>query len=302
MKTDRLVVVLGPTATGKTALGVKLALALGGEVISGDSRLIYRGLDIGTAKPTLEERRGIPHHLIDILDLDQPFSVAVFQRLAAAAITETRRRGKLPILVGGTGLYLRALLRGFNFPAGEPDPDVRRRLLAELRERGPEELHHRLQVAAPARAGQLHPRDWRRVVRAIETGGVPAGPSQSRYDGLLLGLQMPREALYPRIEARVERMLEAGLVEEVRGLLKRGYPPQAPGFETIGYREVIAHLEGKVPWAETVRLIKRNTRRYAKRQLTWFGREEGIHWLPAEPEPGERALEMVARWSAEGVE
>ncbi len=285
----RLLAIAGPTAVGKSAVAVALAQRLQGEIISADSVQVYRGLDIGSAKPTPAERQGVSHHLIDICDPDERYSVARFQADCDAAVAAVRRRGHLPILVGGTGLYMRAALRAYAFTREEHDPALRAALQAEAQAEGTAALHARLARHDPAAAQKIHPNDERRILRALEVlaqTGRPISESQvqhqapPRYDYLLVALTRERAALYADIEARVEAMLDAGWEDEVRGLLAR-FPPDAPGLAALGYAELIAYLQGRLPRAEAVGLIKRNTRRFAKRQLTWLRAEPRIRWVEA---------------------
>lgn len=295
----RLLVIVGPTAVGKTALSIRLAQRLGGEIISGDSMQVYRGMDIGTAKPTLEERAGIPHHLIDIVNPDEPFSVAQFQRLADTAIAEITARGRLPILVGGTGLYTRAVLEAYTFGEGAgADLALRAALQAEEEANGPGHLHRRLTAVDPEAAARLHPNDLRRIIRALEVflqSGIPISAQQTkeaaplRYAAVQVGLFTQREALYDRINRRVDLMLEAGWLAEVEGLLAR-YSPELPAMRALGYLELTHYLRGRLTRPEAVALIQRNTRRFAKRQLTWYRRERRIHWY----DPVENSQERVA--------
>ncbi|HYF94022.1 MAG TPA: tRNA (adenosine(37)-N6)-dimethylallyltransferase MiaA [Symbiobacteriaceae bacterium] len=282
-----LLVLVGPTAVGKTALSVAVARRLGAEIISGDSMQVYRGMDIGTAKVTPEEMAGVPHHLIDIKAPDEPFSVAEFQTRVDAAIREIFCRGRLPMLVGGTGLYVRSVLQAYTFTEMEADPELRVRLAAEEERQGPGHLHRRLQAVDSAAAAKLHPKDLRRIIRALEvweTAGVPISETQTaaesapRYDDVFLGLTMERDLLYRRIDQRVDQMLAGGLKEEVLRLLKR-YPPHTQSLEAIGYREMVWHLRGLLTEGEAAELIRRNTRRFAKRQFTWFRRDERIRWF-----------------------
>lgn len=298
-----LLVITGPTATGKSAVAVEVALRVGGEIISADSMLVYRGMDIGTAKPTPAERKGVPHHLIDIVEPGEDFSVATFQAMARDLIAEINARGSLPILVGGTGLYIRAVLRGFRF-AGGVDKELRRRLAGEARLFGPVHLHEKLRAVDPEAAARIHPHNVKRVIRALEvfyqTGkpiSAAAGQENPPYDALVFGLYLDRQELYRRIEARVDAMLKAGLVEEVRHLLARGLPRETTAMQALGYKEIAAYLAGEVTLEEAVRLLKRNTRRFAKRQFTWFRREEGICWLNVADYPDLEALaaEITAR-------
>jgi len=296
--------VVGPTGVGKTALAVALAAELAMEAVSVDSRQVYRGMDIATGKPTLAERQVLPHHLVDVVEPDEAYDAARFAREAAAAIEAIRARGRLPILVGGTGLYYRALVRGLA-PAPPADPALRRELRGEAESRGAGSLHARLAALDPETAARLHPRDLVRVIRALEVAiltGRPVsaareaawrGPAAGRYSVVPVGLTMAREALYQRLDARVDAMIYAGLVGEVEGLLARGFPPSLPSMQGIGYRHLVPVLQGTTTLADAVRAMKRDTRRYAKRQWTWFAREEAVRWLPAEGDhPGSALAEV----------
>ncbi len=285
----RVIVICGPTATGKTAVGIELAAALGGEIISADSMQVYRYLDIGTAKPTAAELAAAPHHLIDIVDPDEPFDAARYAALAREQVRAQHREGRVPLVVGGTGLYIKALLHGlFGSEAG--DPAVRRRLAAEAAAAGIASLHARLAACDPQTAARLHPNDTARVLRALEVFEVTGRPisafhrthrfAEDPFEALLIGLDVARERLYERIDRRVEAMLAAGFEEEVRGLLERGYGPELKPMQSIGYSHLCAMLAGRVDREEAVRTLKRDTRRFAKRQLTWFRATPGIIWLP----------------------
>lgn len=299
-----LLVLVGPTAVGKTALSVSVARRLGAEIISGDSMQVYRGMDIGTAKITPDEMAGVPHHLIDIKNPDEEFSVAEFQQRVDQLIREIVARGRLPMLVGGTGLYVRAVVLEYTFTELEPDMALRARLRQEEAERGPGHLHGRLAAVDPVSAARLHPNDTLRIVRALEVymrTGVPisatqtAAQSEPRYDHLMIGLTMDRPLLYQRIDQRVDAMLAGGWLDEVRRLLGR-YDPRLKAMEGLGYRELVLHLRGLLTWPETVALIKRNTRRFAKRQLTWFRRERDLRWLDmTTPEARNQAAAEVVR-------
>uniref|UniRef100_A0A7C2EB94 tRNA dimethylallyltransferase n=1 Tax=Ammonifex degensii TaxID=42838 RepID=A0A7C2EB94_9THEO len=302
-----LLAITGPTATGKTAVGIEVALRVEGEVVSADSMMVYRGMDIGTAKPTLAERKGVPHHLIDVVDPGEDFSVATFQTLARKLIREINARGRLPILVGGTGLYIKAVLDGYRFTGGV-DRELRRRLAAEAGRFGPAYLHERLRAVDPETAARLHPNDLKRIIRALEVfyrTGAPISRAASaetgpEYDALVYGLFLERQELYRRIEERVDAMLEAGLVEEVRRLLKGGLKRDATAMQALGYKEIAAYLAGEVTLEEAVYLLKRNTRRFAKRQLTWFRRDGRIRWLDVARYPSpERVAEEIAGWVQE---
>lgn len=301
-----LLALVGPTAVGKTALSVAVAKRLGAEVISGDSMQVYRGMDIGTAKITPAEMEGVPHHLIDVIDPDEPFSVAEFRDRVDRLIREIHGRGRLPMLVGGTGLYVRAVLEEYNFSEAEADQALRERLAAEEETGGPGTLHRRLALVDPASGERLHPNDTRRIIRALEVFALTGKPisetytadeNPPRYDELFVGLNMERELLYRRIDARVDLMLAQGLEEEVRRLLRR-YPPTLASMEAIGYREMVLYLRGLLTGAETAALIKRNTRRFAKRQLTWFRREARLRWFDlTEPAARLQSVEDIVRLS-----
>lgn len=303
-----LLIIVGPTAVGKTALAVELARTLGGEVISGDSTQVYKGMDIGTAKIRPDEMQGVPHHLIDILRPDEPFSVAEFQTRVDATISEIRARGRLPILAGGTGLYVRAVRMAYQFLEGsEADPELRARLQAAAEAHGTGYLHRRLSEIDPAAAAKLHPNDSRRIIRALEvwerTGTrisetQVAESAELRYDDLFIGLNMERERLYERIDQRVDLMMAAGFLAEVTSLME-SYPAGLTSLHTLGYRELIQYRQGLATLAEAVHLIKRNTRRFAKRQLTWFRREADLRWFEVDPAVGVGPIvaqvEQVAR-------
>jgi tRNA dimethylallyltransferase len=299
-----LLVLVGPTAVGKTAISVAVAKRLGAEIISGDSMQVYRGMEIGTAKITPNEMNGVPHHMIDIKEPDEPFSVAEFQTRVDGLIREIHGRGRLPMLVGGTGLYVRAVLQEYTFTEIEGDSELRERLAAEEALRGAGHLHRRLAAVDPAAAARLHPNDLRRIIRALEvyeTTGIPisetqtAGTAEPRYDDLFIGLTMDRDLLYRRIDLRVEQMLAAGLRAEVTRLLKR-FPPSTQALEAIGYREMVWHLRGLLTYPEAAALIQRNTRRFAKRQFTWFKRDERIQWIDlTTADARSSAVELIGR-------
>ena len=286
-KKHAVLAVVGPTATGKTALGVALAERFGGEIISADSMQIYKGLDVGTAKVTPEETHGIPHYAVDLLEPDQTFSVADFTALAARLEAELSARGKLPILVGGTGLYVQSFLYGVRFTAEKTPDGLREQLAAELAEKGPAAMYEELKQADPEAAAAIHPNNQVRVLRALEhyraTGKKlseqKAGslPPERPYRSLVLGLDFPdRAQLYARIDRRVDAMLEAGLEEEARRMLPYR---SLNALQTVGYREFFDYFDGTVTRDEAITLIKRNSRRYAKRQLTWFRRDAEIRWF-----------------------
>ncbi|MGW3344771.1 tRNA (adenosine(37)-N6)-dimethylallyltransferase MiaA [Nonomuraea rubra] len=296
MSQQPVIAVVGPTAAGKSDLAVDLALRLGGECVNADSMQLYRGMDIGTAKLTEEERRGVPHHLLDIWDVTVTASVAEYQKLARAVIDAV----EVPVLVGGSGLYVRAAIDELEFPGTEPE--IRARLEAELAERGPAPLYERLRERDPAAAAAILPSNGRRIVRAlevIELSGRPFSATMPSYDAVYpsvqIGLEVPRPELDARIELRVRRMWEAGLVDEVRALLGQGLAEGRTAGRALGYAQVIRFLEGE--WseeqamAETVRL----TRRFARRQESWFRRDPRVRWLPYDaPDLLARSLALIA--------
>lgn len=306
-----LVVICGPTATGKSDAGVLLAERLDGEVISADSMLVYRGMDIGTAKPAPSEMRGIRHHLIDIVEPDQEYNAALFQEQARAIIADIKKRQKLPVLVGGTGLYIGAVIDEYDFSGARGSENYRKDLLREAEEHGTSKLHERLRQIDPGTASKLHPNDKRRIIRALEVykyTGMPISSfhriGQSRksvYNLLMFGLVLEREKLYKRIEQRVDRMIQEGLVEEVRGLLNKGLSTELSSMRGLGYKEIIKYLEGEMPLDQAVDILKRNTRRFAKRQMTWFRRDNRIKWLnPDEVDVPAAIIHEVTRF-IEGV-
>ncbi len=289
MQKEKLIVILGPTAVGKTELSIGLAAALKTEIISGDSMLVYRGCDIGTAKPTLAERRGIPHHLIDICAPSEPYTVTEFQTQAAACIRALNEKGKIPILAGGTGLYIKALLEGYQFNQATGHEAFRAGMAELAEEKGKQAVHDLLAAADPEAAARIHVNNFRRVVRALETlryGGESIsrekqadGPESSLvYDAFVIGLQRERQELYDRINARVEQMFAAGLEDEVRGLLAQGVTPAMPAMQGIGYKETVSYLQGAGTREEAIAQIQTSTRHFAKRQLTWYRKMPYIHW------------------------
>jgi tRNA dimethylallyltransferase len=283
-----VLVLIGPTAVGKTAISLEIADRWNAEIISGDSMQVYRGMDIGTAKATPDERARIRHHLIDIRDPDEPYSVSDFQKMAREAIADIHSRGKLPFIVGGTGLYIEAACYDFRFTSAGVDHRLREELRRVAETEGPEALFARLRQADPETAERLHPNDVKRVIRALEihaATGIPLSrhlAGQSRrplYDLCIICLTMDRQKLYKRIEQRVDQMLEQGLVDEVRALLARGYTRDMVSMQGLGYKEIAEYLEGLCTLEEAVERIKRDTRRFAKRQLSWFRHMRGVHWV-----------------------
>ena len=284
-----LVVIIGPTAVGKTEIAIQLAERLGGEIVSADSRLFYLGMDIGTAKPTWEDRLRIPHHLIDVADPGETWSLAFFQQAAADAIADIQARSKLPLLVGGTGQYIHAVTHAWAPPATEPDARLRNVLEELAKSRGNLWLHQRLAHLDPAAAEAIDPRNLRRTVRALEvvfaTGrrfSDQRGQGDSPYRQLTIGLIRPRPELYARVDARVEAMFSAGLLDEVRTLLAQGYSPDLPAMTAIGYRECVAVIQGEMSLEQAKVQMRRLTRTFVRRQANWFkARDAEIHWFEA---------------------
>ncbi|GAB6097865.1 tRNA (adenosine(37)-N6)-dimethylallyltransferase MiaA [Desulfatiferula olefinivorans] len=294
MDKPNIIVVCGPTGIGKTAAAIGLCKALGGRIINADSMQIYRFMDIGTAKPTADERAQVPHDLVDIVNPDEPYDAARFAGDADACIRALWAAGIVPVVAGGTGLYIKALVGGL-FRARPADPAVLARLEKACREQGAGMLHDRLKTLDPEAACRIHPNDAFRIIRALEifeTTGRPISDYQAAhgfadrpYRVLTLGLAMDRERLYERINRRVDLMIEAGFVDEVKGLLARGYSPTLKSMGSLGYRHIIAWLGGRETWDETLRLLKRDTRRYAKRQMTWFRADPAVEWFdPGDPD------------------
>lgn len=283
---DKLIVILGPTAVGKTALSISLARKLQTEIISGDSMLIYKGMDIGTAKPTKDEQAGIVHHMIDILEPQAEFSVTQFKAMAATRIAALNQQGKIPILAGGTGLYVKSLLEDYCFNKTPGDEAYRQSLEKLAEDKGKAYVHDMLAAVDPAAAARLHINDFRRVIRALEVyhmGGEKisqqkAAAGELLYNVYVVGLNRDRSQLYERINQRVEKMFAAGLVEEVKALLAAGFTRDCQAMQGIGYKEVAAHIAGESSLDETVETIKKSTRHFAKRQLTWYRRMPYIHW------------------------
>lgn len=299
-----LVVVLGPTASGKTILSIPLARALEGEIVCADSRQIYRYMDVGTAKPTAAEREDAPHHLLDIVTPDIAYTLAEYQRAAYAVIAAIHGRGRLPLLVGGTGQYITAVIEGWGIPEVAPNVERRAELEAYAETQGAQALHDRLRAVDPAAAERIDFRNVRRVVRALEVyeeTGTPISALQRKqplpYRVLQLGLTMPREQLFERVDQRIDRMIAAGLEGEVRGLLERGYTWENPAMSGLGYAQWQPFLAGEASLDETVTAIQRATRAYVRRQYTWFlGHDSGIRWLETSHVTPESVIELVRDW------
>lgn len=284
----KLLVLVGPTAVGKTRMSIELAKAFHCEIISGDSMQVYREMDIGTAKITQDEMQGIPHHLIDIHEPEYPYSVAEFQESATRLIGEIQERGKLPFIVGGTGLYVESVCYGFQFSDSGSDEAFREEQFRYAEQHGPQALHDKLRAVDPVSADRLHMNDQRRIVRALEihhlTGEkwsdqLAAQKKESPYDLSIIGLTMDRAKLYSRVEERIDLMIEQGLVDEVKSLLDRGVARGHISMQGLGYKEIAAYLQGEVSWEAAVEWLKRDTRRFAKRQLSWFRHMKDIEWV-----------------------
>ena len=283
-----LIIISGPTGVGKTEVGISLAEPIRGEIISADAMQVYRYMDIGTAKPGKEQRSRVPHHLIDVVDPDEPFSAALFKTMADSVITRLHRVGCPVFVVGGTGLYIKVLTRGL-FQLRGQDPAVRKRLKAEAESLGLEVLHQRLEHIDPEAAKRIHPNDTYRIIRALEIFELTGKPltrhhqahsfSERPYRLLKIGLLIDRKMLYERINKRTHEMIASGLLREVEWLLDQGYSPELKSMQSIGYRHMTQYLKGALAWDEAVRLFKRDTRRYAKRQLTWFRADPEIRWI-----------------------
>jgi tRNA dimethylallyltransferase len=301
-----LLAIVGPTATGKTGLAIELALRLNGEIVSADSRQVYQGMDIGTAKPTPEQRALVPHHLLDIITPNTSYTLTQYQADAQAAIDAIHARGRLPLLVGGTGLYIRAVVDNLAIPEVPPQWSLRRELEEQAAREGAAALHARLAALDPASAARIDPANVRRVIRALEVclvTGQPFSAQQgarlSPYHTLLLGLTCERARLYERADRRVDAMIAAGLVDEVRALVAQGYDWHLPAMTSLGYGEIGAYLRGETSLAEAIERLRHNTHRYIRRQYTWFRPDSRIHWLECEA-PGleDAALALIQAWQA----
>ena len=285
-----VIAIVGPTAVGKTALSIELAKVINGEIINGDSMQVYKDLNIGTAKITNEEMEGIPHHLLDIKEPTESFSVADYQKLVRAKIDEIKAKGKFPIIIGGTGLYIQSVLFDYRFTEEKVDQTIRDNYYKELAEIGPEAMHQKLAAIDPKTAATIHPNNTRRVIRALEMAehsGIQKSDENQHlgdrppYKHRIIGLNMDRERLYGRINKRVDLMMEKGLLEEVKGLYNRGIR-DVQSIKAIGYKEIYAYLEGNVSLQEAIEQLKQNSRRYAKRQLTYFRNKMNIEWYDAQ--------------------
>jgi tRNA dimethylallyltransferase len=296
---NKIVVICGPTGVGKTGFAIRLARQIGGEIVGADSMQIYRGMDIGTAKPTAAEQAAVPHHMVDIVDPGEDFDAAEYGRRAEICVSALISAGKTPFVVGGTGFYIKALVYGLA-DAAASDSRVHDRLAAELERTSPQSMHQRLSRVDPQSALRIHPNDTFRILRALEVYHLTGRPltahhndhgfARVRFDALRIGLTLPREELYAQIDRRVDAMLDQGLVAEVRALLAKGVDPRLKSMQSLGYRHMADYLQGRLSWDEAVRTLKRDHRRYAKRQMTWFGADNLVQWLQPDQFPEAVAL------------
>jgi tRNA dimethylallyltransferase len=299
-----LVVVLGPTAVGKTEIAIQLAERLNGEIVSADSRLFYRGMDIGTAKPTVEERLRVPHHLIDVADPDQTWSLALFHLEAIKAIHSIVINHHLPIMVGGTGQFIRSIIEGWRIPSVPPDPQLREVLTDWAQTIGPLAVHSKLAIVDPRAAASIDPTNIRRTVRALEvilSTGRRFSDQRERgktlYHPLLIGLTRPRQELYQRIDDRITQMINSGFADEVQRLLDLGYSPDLPTLSAIGYAEMVAYLQGRITLEEAVASIRRRTRIFVRRQANWFKQNDpDIHWFQVSDGKVEEMVKLAQNW------
>jgi tRNA dimethylallyltransferase len=302
-----LLVIVGPTAAGKTSISLEIAGRLGAEIVSMDSRLLYRGMDIGTAKPSREDRRRIPHHLIDVADPDETWSLAQYRQAAEQIIGKIQARRILPLLVGGTGQYYRAVVEGWHPPTASRSDVFRARMAEFTADHGHQALHHELERIDPTSAARIDSRNVRRVIRALEiyhlTGQTATEQRRKRppeYPILVLGVTLPRPELYERIDARLESMLENGWIEEVRELLQKGYSPELPSFSAIGYRDIARYLEGKQNLDQVQASIRQASRKFVRRQANWFKPDdEDIEWFQGCPGAAGLMYERIKIWLQE---
>ena len=300
-----MLAIVGATATGKTALAVRLAKEFGGEIIGADSRQVYRHMDIGTAKPTAEQRAAVPHHLLDIVDPDEPYSLALFLRQARATIADIHDRGHLPLLVGGTGQYVWGLLEGWQVPEVPPAPELRAELEARASFEGGEALYAELRTVDPQAADRIDPQNVRRVIRALEVYAVSGKTSNSNprrvapnWETMLVGLRLDRADLYSRVDRRVDQMMESGWLDEVKALLRRDYAPELSAMSGLGYRELCEHIQSGTTLEDAIDAAKRRTRRFARQQHAWFREtDERIAWHNAEEAGVEAAASQVRDWA-----
>jgi len=299
-----VIAILGPTAVGKTRISIPLAERFEGEIVSVDSRLIYRGMDIGTAKPTLEERERVPHHLIDVANPDDIWNLAKYSQAALKVICDIHRRAKVAFLVGGTGQYLRAILEGWTPPPSAESPALRETLEAIAASKGHDALHRQLQEVDPASASRIDPRNIRRVVRALEIfhlTGMPASSQRVKeppsFEILRIGLTLPRAELYQRIDRRIDLMIEAGWIDEVQALIELGFASDLPSLSAIGYAQLAAHLSGEMDLDHAILEIRRLSRQFVRRQANWFKADDpAIKWFDAVSGVEERIAVVIERW------
>jgi len=287
MRKEKVIVICGPTGIGKTSLSLMMADEFRGAIVGADSMQIYKYMDVGTAKPSPEERSRVPHYMIDIIPPDSLFDAASYAKLAREAILKIREQGWVPFVVGGTGFYIKALLHGL-FDAKPSDPSVRQRLKNDADSHGSAYIYDNLANCDPKTAARVHPNDTYRIIRALEVYEISGKPmsefqkahgfADSPYEVLKIGLLIPRDQLYARIDQRVDKMIENGLLKEVKNLLEMGFSDDLRPMQSLGYRHMIDYLKGRTPWDETIDILKRDTRRYAKRQLTWFLNEPDVIW------------------------
>jgi tRNA dimethylallyltransferase len=300
-KLNKIIVICGPTGVGKTGFAIGLARQFNGEIVGADSMQIYRHMDIGTAKPTVTEQAAVSHHMVDIVDPQEDFDAAEYGRRAHACVARLTAKGKLPFVVGGTGLYIKALIYGLA-EAAPSDDELRVQLKAELAQSSALAMHDRLAHVDPQSARRIHPNDTFRTLRALEVFQITGRPisahhdrhgfAKARFDALRIGLTLPRPLLYARIDQRVDAMLAQGLVDEVRVLLDKGLNPRIKSMQSLGYRHMADFLQGRLEWDEAVRTLKRDHRRYAKRQMTWFGAQDNVRWL--QPDQSSEAVALIA--------
>lgn len=297
----KVVFILGPTAVGKTALGIAAAKKFQGEIISGDSTQVYIGMDIGTAKVTPEETEGIPHHMIDIIRADKPFSVADFQEHVKYHIEAVHERGNLPIIVGGSGLYIQSVLFDYHFSDQRRDEELTNKLFQQIEAEGPDKLYERLKQIDPEQAEKVHPNNHRRLIRAIEvyelTGLTMSEyqkeqKAESPYDPFIIGLDMERATLYDRINRRVDQMIEEGLIDEVQSLIANGYK-DCQSMQAIGYKEIVSCLENRLSQTDAIAAVKQNSRKYAKRQLTWFRNKLDVNWYQLNEKEASQQMKLI---------
>jgi tRNA dimethylallyltransferase len=302
-----LVILVGPTAVGKTEISIELAERLNGEIVSADSRTLYRGLNIGTAKPTQAQQRRVPHHLIDVANPDEIWSLAIFRQAADKAINDIVERGHLPLLVGGTGQYIRAVIQAWDLPQIKPNPRLRKMLEQWADESGSQELHKKLSKLDPVAASQIDHRNTRRTIRALEvifSSGQRFSAlrlqADTPYKILMLGITRPRQELYQRIDDRIEKMFANGLVKETEALLDQSYPSDLPNFSAIGYQETIALIQRKITQEQAIELMRRRTRIYVRRQANWFKETDPeIHWFQISPEVVDQLDKEISNWLLE---